>query len=142
MAKKIVSEELLTAVDRLLGIGSRNLVRRVVIDIRAGDAPVVHVERFVDDEDLVEVVTALSSVEVRYAAQPTAAPAPGPCPVRGVGYGWGGQSAAAILCELRAGHAGDHEGDIPSGGRARWVDPAVPDVAIAGNLRAAAGDGA
>ena len=44
-------------------IGDLNTVRRVIIDIRPGATPVIHVERL-GDERLIDVVRALDGVEI------------------------------------------------------------------------------
>ena len=64
MAKSMVhNAELIAAIERALGINA-DVVRRVVIDIRAGDLPIVYTELFGDETGLLNVVEALSSVEI------------------------------------------------------------------------------
>lgn len=63
MPKIFMSDELLGALGGL-GIGDTTKVRRVVIDLQAGHAAMVHVERF-GDERLLEVFRALDGVEIR-----------------------------------------------------------------------------
>lgn len=65
MAKAIVgaTSGLLTALRAAGIVDDPAMVRRVVIDIKAGHVPTVYVERY-GDEQLVKVIEALSTVEV------------------------------------------------------------------------------
>lgn len=45
-----------------------NDTRRVVIDIRVGQIPMIYTERY-DDESVIKVVEALSTVEIEYAKE-------------------------------------------------------------------------
>jgi hypothetical protein len=61
MAKTVVWPDLF---DALKGAGlADDDTRRVVIDIKAGDIPVVYVEKY-GDKSLINVVEALTSVEI------------------------------------------------------------------------------
>jgi hypothetical protein len=62
VSRLILSDELLAALGAI--VGPTKQVRRVVIDIQAGHATMVHVERF-GDEQLLDVVRALDGVEIR-----------------------------------------------------------------------------
>ena len=66
----VLSDKVIVAL-RALGIDT-NMVRRVVIDLQAGHAVVIHIERFGDDR-ILEVVRALEGVEVRFVT-PDAGP--------------------------------------------------------------------
>lgn len=57
------TKELLAAIEKLLGIDP-NRVRRVVIDITAGEFPIIYTELFGDETGLLNVTEALSSVEI------------------------------------------------------------------------------
>ncbi len=61
MAKRVAWPDLFDAL-KSAGLAD-NDTRRVVIDIKAGEMPVVYVEQF-GDERLINVVEALSSVEI------------------------------------------------------------------------------
>lgn len=58
-----LSTEALHALERLLGI-DLNTVRRVVIDIKSGDIPVVYTELYGDESKLLTVIEAMSSVDI------------------------------------------------------------------------------
>lgn len=61
-------------------VGDVDAVRRVVIDIQAGHAPVVHIER-VGDPGVIDVVRALDGIEVsRTLIDETAGVNPGDTP--------------------------------------------------------------
>lgn len=64
VAKKsyLLSSELLAALADLAGIEA-GMIRRIVIDIQAGDVPMIHIERFGDDK-LLRVVRALDGIQI------------------------------------------------------------------------------
>lgn len=51
-------------------INQYDYVRRVVIDLQAGEVPVIHIERF-GDERMLRVVPSLGGVEVDYITSAT-----------------------------------------------------------------------
>lgn len=58
-----LSAEILRALERLLGV-DLDTVARVVIDIKAGQIPIGYTELYGDEEKVLTVVGALSSVEI------------------------------------------------------------------------------
>jgi len=63
MAKTVMpyDTELLAALEPI--VDDTALVRRVVIDIKAGEIPIVHIEQY-GDEKMINVVRALSGIEI------------------------------------------------------------------------------
>lgn len=57
----LVSQKYIQALESLVGDVSR--VRRVVIDFRSGEPPIVHIERF-GDERLLDVMRAFDGVVI------------------------------------------------------------------------------
>jgi hypothetical protein len=64
--RPVLSEEVLGALTAAGIIGADEDVRRVVIDLQAGHAALMHVERF-GDERLLNVAQTLSGVEITRA---------------------------------------------------------------------------
>jgi hypothetical protein len=69
VGKHIVTSHAMIAALEKAGIVP-NRTRRVVLDLQYGEAPIVHIEQF-GDEDLLDVFRALDGVEVTRLASPT-----------------------------------------------------------------------
>ena len=61
----VMSDQLISALAEIVGPADK--VRRVVIDIQAQQVPIIHVERF-GDEQLLDVFRALDGVHIRTVA--------------------------------------------------------------------------
>ncbi len=104
------------ALERALGI-DRNYVRRVVIDIQAGEPVTVHVQ-MLGDESIIEVIETLSGLDITRVIDggPEQCLDQAPASVRLVNGGW------EILCVLDDGHDGYHQGMGPNQATPRWED--------------------
>lgn len=57
----VLSDKLVRELEDVIGDVSR--VRRIVVDIQVGHAPIIHIERY-GDEKLVNVIRALEGIKV------------------------------------------------------------------------------
>lgn len=64
MAKLSTSNEALHAAIEAMNLGSPNNIRRVVIDLQAGHPPQIYVECYADPEGTIQVVKALTTLDV------------------------------------------------------------------------------
>ena len=68
MANILVSDKVAQALEAAGFISHSDKIRRIVIDLQAGHAAVMHIERYVD-EPILDVISTLDGIQVRTAGQ-------------------------------------------------------------------------